>query len=1454
MDQISTKLRDLLDYLGEIVKLVSDVVRDVEKHNDFLLFQHELAEIDGVILFSDSWIEIHKQEIRSPPVLPKILEGWVQNYEDPDVKPEIIQERIIDNERVNLDDDLTRVNELQSWLKSWEEWAEVARKKKFIQKLFTKLFHINERLKYDETIELIWGQGLLLWRNKDYTLKYPIITQRMVIDYDAIEGIIDITPQEDSEPNLEFEIFRDLDVPDLTDIRSKFKEMDFEPWNRESYIEILKEIAGRLSPDGQVVDLSDDLDLKVDGKLRIVDCWMVFIRKRRQDALTKDIESFKKKIENEIEVFGGFLKFLEEPKEELSIVHHKPWDEYSALIEKEILFPLPANQEQLQILDRIEQTDSVIVWGPPGTGKSHTIANLICHFMAKGKRILVTSQKDQALAVLQDLIPEKLRPLTISDLVTVKDSRKRIERAIDFIMKILSNYNPVQLRKEIEDLENTIDEYREKLQKITNKIKDLVGGQLNPILYKGKALSAADWVKELQKEAEKHKWLEDIPNYEIRWTTWKDRDAIEIIVNYPISDLEIKELKDLRKRLLSYLKDFQYEIPRLSELIDGGELNKVAENLKKSYAIDEQIENLLRGLIFKDDSDTVIEKAIHSLENALKLKKEICDDWQFELQTKIREESLEIPQIEKVKERLLNLKDEIADIYNSIDIFQKIEIDEKEELEIVIEYVKEAVERVKDGKKPWGLFGKKKKILQKIKINGRPPKEIEDWEFVSNSIELMLKLNEFQYLWNSLAKIIDLPEFGVDGAEHAIKAIELVEKLNAPFEYEKAIINVIEALDEVLVGIRDVFSDDKLDELYKALSLKKEQKNFFESKFILESQKELLASYLSRPKPHPIIKELTELLNQIIDRNLTDQVILNWEIAYKKIEHLNSLKPDYINFTELLSKLEKMAPKWAEKWKTKDVEEMELCPPYWRESLEFNAINSYIDRIINETEKIDELERGQQELENKLRRYKEDLILNKTRLSLIENITDANLQALKRWHLAIRKLGKGTGKYAWKRRKKVQEEMQNAQKAIPVWIMRIDRVYETIPPEFGIFDMVIIDEASQSNILALPAIMRGKKIVIVGDPEQISPESIGISEQEVERLIKTFLKDIPNGDYFDLKTSLYHLAEICFGAKGTIMLREHFRCVPEIIQFCNDLCYQGKILPLRNPPSTQRIEPPLMSVYVEGGYREGRLDVNKPEAEKICQMLQELTKDPRYAGKTFGVISLTGKDQAKYITNKISEFVSVEELDRIKFRAGDSYDFQGDERDIILLSMVVGANDGKRLTALTHERYRQRFNVAVSRAKDQLILFHSVKLGRDLRNPDDLRYRLMEYVQNYSKRVLEKEKVKDLFESPFEEAVYDWLTKRGYKVIPQVKVGNYRIDLVVEGEKNRLAIECDGDRYHGPDKWWDDRIRQRQLERRGWVFWRVWASAFYKDPDAAMNPVIQRLEEMGIKPMLNAKF
>ena len=86
----------------------------------------------------------------------------------------------------------------------------------------------------------------------------------------------------------------------------------------------------------------------------------------------------------------------------------------------------------------------------------------------------------------------------------------------------------------------------------------------------------------------------------------------------------------------------------------------------------------------------------------------------------------------------------------------------------------------------------------------------------------------------------------------------------------------------------------------------------------------------------------------------------------------------------------------------------------------------------------------------------------------------------------------------------------------------------------------------------------------------------------------------------------------------------------------------------------------------------------------------------------------------------------------------------------------------------------------------------------------------------------------------------------GLKAIPQFRVAEYRIDLVVEGIKARLAVECDGDQWHGPEEYERDQWRQRVLERAGWRFWRIRGSTFYRDPEQAMEPLWQILEEMSI--------
>ena len=119
--------------------------------------------------------------------------------------------------------------------------------------------------------------------------------------------------------------------------------------------------------------------------------------------------------------------------------------------------------------------------------------------------------------------------------------------------------------------------------------------------------------------------------------------------------------------------------------------------------------------------------------------------------------------------------------------------------------------------------------------------------------------------------------------------------------------------------------------------------------------------------------------------------------------------------------------------------------------------------------------------------------------------------------------------------------------------MPLHRVYETVEASPGCFDVIIVDEASQCGYEALPLLYLAKKIIVVGDEKQISPEAVGIDRSHVFNLMKTHLADFKHSASFDIENSLFAHGRIRFGNR--ITLQEHFRCAPEIIRFSNELCY-----------------------------------------------------------------------------------------------------------------------------------------------------------------------------------------------------------------------------------------------------------------------------------------------------------
>ena len=274
----------------------------------------------------------------------------------------------------------------------------------------------------------------------------------------------------------------------------------------------------------------------------------------------------------------------------------------------------------------------------------------------------------------------------------------------------------------------------------------------------------------------------------------------------------------------------------------------------------------------------------------------------------------------------------------------------------------------------------------------------------------------------------------------------------------------------------------------------------------------------------------------------------------------------------------------------------------------------WVQRFIDDGEEL--LQQALADAQSRERQAIASLASERAWAHLLHRLTEEQRQHLVAWRLAIRKVGKGTGKYASLHRREAREHMEQCREAVPAWIMPIFKVAESIEPKPEMFDTVIVDEASQSGPEALFLHYIAKKIVVVGDDQQISPESVGVDRTVVESLRNRYTFDLPHQDALGVDDSFFNQAEIRFG--GRIRLREHFRCMPEIIQFSSSLCYQSEpLVPLRQYGAIRLM--PVRTSHVPDGYLSGKTSfVNNPEAEAVVNELYAAVAIPRTMAKHLG--------------------------------------------------------------------------------------------------------------------------------------------------------------------------------------------------------------------------------------------
>jgi transcription elongation GreA/GreB family factor len=590
-----------------------------------------------------------------------------------------------------------------------------------------------------------------------------------------------------------------------------------------------------------------------------------------------------------------------------------------------------------------------------------------------------------------------------------------------------------------------------------------------------------------------------------------------------------------------------------------------------------------------------------------------------------------------------------------------------------------------------------------------------------------------------------------------------------------------------------------------------------------------------------------KILAQVVAKpsETVERVHQLWTSVRRRLDTLKSLGREFETLRAITNLItSEGAPAWASRLLSEKATQLDASMrSSWRDAWDHGAAEALLSRL-DKRERLSKLAEDRTAADRQCKKLYGELARERTFYALERRLSPSIKAALVEFVSALTKIGKGTGKTAWIHRRAARDAMERFYGAVPCWIMPTWRVAEQLPTDFGVVDLVIIDEASQSDVTELPALLRGKKILVVGDDRQVSPTRPFVTQAKIEQLRHHYLGELPFKNLLEPGDSIYNLMRAVF-PDHRLMLKEHFRCVEPIIRFSMQF-YPEKLLPLRTPTSQERLDPPLIDIYVPHGARSKRKTANEAEAGVIVQEISALVANPGMRQRTIGVISLIGSDQAELVRAKLSDTIGEEAMQRHAILCGDSATFQGSERDIVFLSMVA---DHRHNKALTGSRYEQRFNVAVSRARDRLVLVRSV--AREELNPDDLKAKLIAHFDDPMPDIRD-EKVDDplaLCESEFERDLMSKLLDRGYHVQPQVGALGFRIDMVVEGANGaRLAVECDGDRYHGPEQWRQDMRRQRTLERVGWRFWRCFASDYHRDTEGAIADLSGRLARMGIEP------
>jgi very-short-patch-repair endonuclease len=1402
----------------------------------------------GSVVMAENGQEATGQEADSPPLMrvsrPKLtdppapsaaLVEWTKgSWSDPLTEPQfrdVVNRPGLGNQPVRterLTDLPERARAVETWLVRWRAWAEAERPARAAMEVFDRFYALHGRIEREsERVELMLGDGRLR-HSVGAGADHPVLLQRVEMEFDPNVPEFRIVDS-DRAPELYAQVIQEMQVSGqtLNALRHELETSGYHPLGDHGTAGYLNRLANSLGSDTRFLKTTDPIPTGIPSVARD---GVLFLRSR-VSGMPAALDRVLQDLEEATDLPASLSRVVgvepPSPAEEEPTSKASPWGE-----PPDVLFSKEANLEQVRIAQALEQHRAVLVQGPPGTGKSHTIGNLIGHLVASGKRVLVTSHTTKALRVVREKVVEELRPLCVALLDQDLEGRAQLEQAVRGIVSRIGGANERVEAAKVEQLTSQRERLIAEVERLASELLQARAAEYEPLLVAGEQFLPAEAARTVRSGREHHGWLPG-PLLNAAPIPLTQSQLIGLYAtNGTVTPEEEREL--------------EAELPSVEMLLGPAAFADAVEALRAAESQD--IAQFWTRA--PSESDLTGIAALEAQVESITRDARGMAPWQRALADAGRI---------GVSERALwlTVRDMVADAATAYErdrellLTHEVRVEDAAALKLAAHAVNEMHQHAEGGGS-FGAFqllfhGQWKQVLRSVRVDGQPPSSAVHLKAVRAVLEAGVRREALGSRWDRQCSPIGLPTFANISEPPERLLLDYVAQFERWLSWWNAQWSDLEPALRAAGYRWDQFRDYHVAR-HAPLSAFDRDLQLVTGPF--REAVGVRRSMIRRAKAERELEMCAQALKgrsgQIalsLRNSVLSRDVHAYEAAYEALVALVEKRRLWKERRDLIALLETCAPGWAAAVRLRrDVHGGTRVPDDASGAWQWRQLEQELDR----RSRLDEVDiaRRLTSARTALRRTTIELIDASAWLAQLRRTDLQARQALIGWSDTQKKIGKGTGKRVPELQARARELLSKAREAVPVWIMPLARVAESFDPRERKFDVVIIDEASQSDLTGLLAFYLGERVVVVGDHEQVSPSAVGQKIDELQGLRTQHLVGVPNQHLYDGQTSIYNLARQSFG--GSIVLREHFRCVSDIIDFSNFLSYDGNILPLRDPASAG--QPHVVEHIVVaglGGRDNGKS--NEGEARSAAAIIAAMCTMDEYKGRSFGAISLVGDEQAQLIESRVLSLVGAVELQARRFTVGNPAQFQGDERDVILLSMIDSSSgDVKRMRA--DDSTKQRYNVAASRARDQLWLLHSLDPVRDLQ-PGDLRRQLIEHVRDPGARRRALASATAKAESPFERGVIERLIARGYQVKPQVEVGHYRLDMVVSCGDSKVVVECDGDRYHPVEKLPEDMARQAVLERTGWRFVRLRGTRYFRDPDGTMDEVYGELTRLGIQPV-----